>query len=140
MYKDNNKFEDGMQELYEKLNKFNLEIAEVISDINEVQEMISTNNIDLERFYEIAAKYPEETQILINMEKLFFANNTSTNNYIYSYQNDLLNLRHRLYRVAIYKILREEGISVTKEIVSKDYRVLINLIEFIEDVNEKNKN
>lgn len=129
-------FEEYMLELYHEIEKYKEyeEIIEVMHDIDVIQEMIN-RYINYGKFYadevnQIENKYPVETNFLIGLERTL---NIGINNNFNQYHDwnlqILKNLRHRLYRIAILKILKLQGKEYNHEVVSKDYKVLINLIK-----------
>lgn len=80
----------------------------------------------------ISNKYPDETEFLISLENMLKLN-VSYNNYNDEYDiifQNLKNLRHRLYRVAVIRVLKFQGKEfIRQEVVSKDYNVLLGLIK-----------
>lgn len=129
--------EHGMKEVYDEINKYKdeKELLEVIEDINKVENMIYTycnkGTFDGEEADKISNKYQEETAILRLLENALNLVVKYNYNNVYDVTlQSLRNLRHRLYRVAIMKILKLQGKdSNNQDVVSKDYIVLLELIK-----------
>lgn len=118
--------EDSLIKLHKKLDEFEI-VDEILEYIDDIQDMIEENKYNKDKIIEIESKYSIETRFLLvfeNSEKIGFQNN---------YKNPdlqvLVNLRDRLYLIAIYKILKEEGREIPKDIVTKNYSELLKLIE-----------
>lgn len=129
--------EPKMKEVYDEINKYKeeKEILEVIYDINKVECMLESycnyGTYDEGEEEKISNKYPEETAVLILLENTFnlIVNYNYNNVYDIKIQG-LKNLRHRLYRVSIIKILKLKGKeSQNQRVVSKDYNELLDLIK-----------
>jgi len=129
--------EPGMKEVYDEIDKYKeeKEILEVIVDIDKVGNMIYTycnkGTFDGEEADKISNKYQEETAILRVLENALnlVVKYNYNNVYDITLQN-LRNLRHWLYRVAIMKVLKLQGKdSKNQNVVSKDYNVLFELIK-----------
>lgn len=129
--------EPGMKEVYDEIDKYKeeKEILEVILDIDKVENMIYTycnkGTFDGEEADKISNKYQEETAILRLLENALnlVVKYNYNNVYDITLQN-LRNLRHRLYRVAIIKVLKLQGKDINNQnVVSKDYNVLLRLIK-----------
>ena len=129
--------EPGMKEVYDEINKYKdvKELLEVIEDINKIENMIYTycnkGTFDSEEADKISNKYQEETAILRLLENALNLVVKYNYNNVYDITlQSLRNLRHRLYRVAIMKILKLQGKdSNNQDVVSKDYIVLLVLIK-----------
>lgn len=128
--------ENGMKELYEEVKRYKdeKEILEVIIDIDKVQNMINlycrTGQYDQEEAEKIEKKYLEETTFLISLEKLLnlVVSSNSKSNFDINLQF-LVNLRHRLYRIAVLKIMKLHRKEITNEVVSKNYNTLVRMIK-----------
>ena len=121
--------EEGMQELYDVLEEYEIS-GEVLDDIDEIQTMIDDNNYDKQKVIEIESKYSVETMFLMDLEHSQKTNNVGfEDNYEDSDLQVLLNLRNRLYLIAVYKVLKEEGKEITKEIIDWSYEDLANILK-----------
>lgn len=117
--------QESVKELH-KLLEFYDEARDVLDDIENIKQMILQSNYNKEKIVSIESKYSIETNFLMkfeNSEKIGFKNN-----YEDADLQVLLNLRDRLYYIAIYKILKSQGRELPKEFLQKDYSELINLI------------
>jgi len=117
--------EESVKELHKLLEFF--EVArETLDDLEDVNLMIMKNNYNKEKVIEIESKYSVETNFLMkfeNTEKIGFKNN-----YDDADLQELLNLRDRLYIIAIYKVLKEQGKEIPSGFLNKNYSELMNLI------------
>lgn len=126
IYKNGGKYmEETVKELHKVLEFFD-EARDVLDDIEDVNLMIMKNRYTKEKIIKIESKYSVETNFLMkfeNSEKIGFKNN---------YEDPdlqvLLNLRNRLYIIAIYKVLKEQGKEIPKGFLNKNYSELMNLI------------
>lgn len=118
--------QDGMQELYKILEKYK-PAEEIFNDINNVQDMLDNNSYNKDKVIEIESKYSLETNFLMNLEKSTKVG--FENNYDDPDLQVLINLRDRLYRIGVYKILKEKGVEIPKEIISSKYCELLNLVK-----------
>lgn len=118
--------ENSVDKLYEKLVEY--EIAEEILDsIDELDDLIGENNYNKKKIIEIENKFSNETKFLLelgNSEQIGFEKN-----YEDSDMQVLINLRNRLYYIAVLKILKERGIEIPKDFMKKDFNELLELIE-----------
>lgn len=128
--------EPKMKEVYDEIDKYKeeKEILEVIEDIDKVQNMINSycknGTYDKEEEEKISNKYQEETTILNLLENALNLVINYNYNYVDRTLQMLRNLRHRLYRVAIMKVLKLQGKErKNPNVVSKDYNVLLGLIK-----------
>lgn len=120
--------EEGMQELYEKLETLKTinGIDDILNDINTIQKMMNINSYDKNKFLELEAKYSIEITFFVELER--------ENGIVFDERYDdpelqlLLNLRYRLYRIAVYKILKHKEKEIPKEFIRADYSDLINFI------------
>ena len=120
--------EQGMKELYETLEKYEVS-SDILKDINTVQTMISDNNYDKDMIIDIESKYSAETMFLRNLEHNQKTNNIGfEDNYNDSTLQVLKNLRNRLFLIGAYKILKEKGIEITKEIIDGNFYDLEKII------------
>ena len=112
--------------LYEKLVEY--EVAEEMLDyIDELDEMIECDEYDKKKVIEIENKYSIETKFLLGFE------NQDKNGFDKNYEEPnmqvLINLRDRLYYIAVLKILEESGKEVPKDFAKRDFLKLAELIE-----------
>ncbi len=129
--------EPKMKEVYDEIDKYKeeKEISEVIEDINKVECMIDSywnyGTYDADEEEKISNKYPEETAILELLENALSLVVKYNYNNVYDITlQSLRNLRHKLYRIAIMKVLKLQGKdSKNQDVVSKDYNVLLKLIK-----------
>ena len=129
--------EPKMKEVYDEIDKYKeeKEILEVIEDIDKVENMIYSycnyGTYDKGDEEKISNKYPEETAILNLLENALNLVVKYNYNNVYDITlQSLRNLRHRLYRVAIIKVLKLQGKdSTNQDVVSKEYNVLLGLIQ-----------
>lgn len=120
--------EQGMKELYETLEKYEVS-SDILKDINTVQTMIADNNYDKDMIIDIESKYSAETMFLRNLEHNQKTNNIGfEDNYNDSTLQVLKNLRNRLFLIGSYKILKEKGIEITKEIIDGNFYDLEKII------------
>ena len=119
---------DYIYKILTELNKFKEynEIAEVINDINLINNMILNYPINYSEYIvnNILDKYQNEIKFLRSLEiKYTHYNNVMT---VTEYQQ-LLNLRHCLIRIGILRVAKRKGKELGEEII-KDDRVVYNLI------------
>ena len=118
--------QDSINKLYEKLVEY--EVAEEMLDyIDELDDLIEEEEYDKKKVIEIETKYSIETKFLLgfeNKEKSGF-----DKNYDEPSMQVLINLRDRLYYIAVLKILEESGQEVPKDFAKRDFSGLIELIE-----------
>ena len=117
--------EDGLNVLYNKLEEYEI-TSDILEYINDVQKMIETNTYDKNKIIEIESKYSIETNFLMNFEnsdKIGFEEN-----YEDPAMQVLINLRDRLYIIAVYKILKETGKEIPKNIVTSNFFDLTRLL------------
>ena len=119
---------DYIYKILTELNKFKEynEIAEVINDINLLNNMILNYPINYSEYIvnNILDKYQNEIKFLRSLEiKYTHSNNVMT---VTEYQQ-LLNLRHCLIRIGILRVAKRKGKELGEEII-KDDRVVYNLI------------
>ena len=118
--------QENIKELHKLLEFYDI-ASDVLDDIEDVKLMILQSNYNKEKIIEIESKYSVETNFFIkfeNSEKIGFKNN-----YEEPDLQILLNLRDRLYLIAIYKVLKADGREIPKDILTKDFSKLINLIK-----------
>lgn len=118
--------QESIDKLYGALVEY--EVAEEMLDyIDELDDLIAESNYNKKKVIEIETKYSIETKFLLgfeNSERLGF-----DKNYEDPDMQVLVNLRDRLYLIAVLKILEEKGIEVPKDFLKKDFDELVNLIE-----------
>ena len=115
-----------------ELNKFKEynEIAEVINDINLLNNMIANYPINYSEYIvnNILDKYKNEINFLRSIEiKYTHSNNVMI---VTEYQQ-LLNLRHCLIRIGILRVAKRKGKELGEEIIKDNsivYNILIKLI------------
>ena len=101
-------------------------MKEILQDANSVQEMILQNDYNKEKIIEIEDKYSVETNFLVKFDdsiKFGFEKN-----YDDAGLQVLINLRDRLYLIAVYKVLKEEKREIPQDFVKRSYPGLIDLI------------
>ena len=117
--------QDSINKLYEKLVEY--EVAEEMLDyIDELDDLINGEEYDVKKVIEIETKYSIETKFLLgfeNSERFGF-----DKNYEEPKTQVLLNLRNRLYYIAVLKILEEKGVEVPKDFAKREFSGLIDLI------------
>ena len=126
--------EEGMQELIDCFKKYKYvkdmekEFPELFKkDINTVQDMIDNKFYDKELVVELESKYSIEIAFFVNLER---ENNIILDeNFEDAGLQVLMNLRYRLYRIGVYRILKEKGKEVTKEIIRGNYKDLLELLK-----------
>lgn len=118
--------QDSINKLYEKLVEY--EVAEEMLDyIDELDDLIEEEQYDKKKVIEIETKYSIETKFLLgfeNSERFGF-----DKNYEAPSMQVLVNLRNRLYYIAVLKILEESGQEIPKGFAKNDFSGLIKLIE-----------
>lgn len=118
--------QNSIDRLYEKLVEY--EVAEEMLDyIDELDDLILENDYNKKKVIEIETKYSIETKFLLgfeNSEKLGF-----DKNYEDPDLQVLVNLRDRLYLIAVLKILEEKGKEIPKDLLKKNFDELVELIE-----------
>lgn len=117
--------EDGLNCLYNKIAEFG-EAKEILQYIDDVQQMIDRNMYDKNKIIEIESKYSIETNFLMtfeNSEKIGF-----DENYKDPAMQVLLNLRDRLYIIAVYKILKGSGQEIPPNIVTSNFHELAKML------------
>lgn len=120
--------EEGMQELLEifKNNKQVKDIEYILEDINTVQDLIDNKFYDKELVKEIESRYSIEITFFVNLER---ENDIILNeNCEDAGLQVLMNLRYRLYRIGVYKIMKERGKEITKDIIKGNYKDLIEML------------
>ena len=121
--------EENLKRLYESFEKYDF-CSDILNDINDVEMMIKDNNYDKERVIEIESKYSVETMFLMDLEHSQQTNKVGfEDNYEDADKQVLLNLKDRLYLIGVYKILKEKGREITKEIIDGRYEDLVKIIE-----------
>ena len=121
--------EEGMQELIDCFKKYKYvkDMEDIIKDINTVQDMIENKYYDKELVVELESKYSIEIAFFVNLER---ENNIILDeNFEDAGLQVLMNLRYRLYRIGVYRILKEKGKEVTKEIIRGNYKDLLELLK-----------
>lgn len=121
--------EEGMQELLEifKYNKQVKDIEYILEDINTVQDLIDNKFYDKELVKEIESRYSIEITFFVNLER---ENDIILNeNCEDAGLQVLMNLRYRLYRIGVYKIMKERGKEITKDIIKGNYKDLIEMLK-----------
>ncbi len=121
--------EEGMQELIDCFKKYKYvkDMEDIIKDINTVQDMIDNKFYDKELVVELESKYSIEIAFFVNLER---ENNIILDeNFEDAGLQVLMNLRYRLYRIGVYRILKEKGKEVTKEIIRGNYKDLLELLK-----------
>ena len=117
--------QDSINKLYERLVEY--EVAEEMLDyIDELDDLIKDEEYDKKKVMEIETKYSIETKFLLGFE------NEDRKGFDKNYEEPsmqvLINLRDRLYYIAVLKILEERGKEVPKDFVKRDFSGLIELI------------
>ena len=123
---------DYIYKILTELNKFKEynEIAEVINDINLLNNMIANYPINYSEYIvnNILDKYKNEINFLRSIEiKYTHSNNVMI---VTEYQQ-LLNLRHCLIRIGILRVAKRKGKELGEEIIKDNsivYNILIKLI------------
>lgn len=121
--------EEGMQELIDCFKKYKYvkDMEDIIKDINTVQDMIDNKFYDKELVVELESKYSIEIAFFVNLER---ENNIILDeNFEDAGLQVLMNLRYKLYRIGVYRILKEKGKEVTKEIIRGNYKDLLELLK-----------
>ena len=118
--------QDSINKLYEKLVEY--EVAEEMLDyIDELDDLIEEGIYDKKKIIEIETKYSIETKFLVGFE------NEDRKGFDKNYEEPsmqvLINLRDRLYYIAVLKILEESGMEVPKDFIKKDFFELAELID-----------
>lgn len=121
--------EDGMQELIEifKNHMYVKDMKDILEDINTVQDLIEHKFYDKELVRQLESKYSIEITFFVNLER---ENDIILNeNCEDAGLQVLMNLRYRLYRIGVYKILKQKEKEITKEIIKGDYKDLIEMLK-----------
>lgn len=121
--------EDGMQELLDtfKNHMYVKDMKDIVEDINTVQDLIEHKFYDKELVIELESKYSIEIAFFVNLER--------ENDIILNEKCEdaglqvLMNLRYRLYRIGAYKIMKEKGKEITKEIIKGNYKDLVEMLK-----------
>lgn len=118
--------QNSTDKLYEKLVEY--EVAEEMLDyIDELDDLILENDYNKKKVIEIETKYSIESKFLLGFE------NSERFGFDKNYEDPdlqvLINLRNRLYLIAILKILEEKGTEIPKDLLKKDFDELVELIE-----------
>lgn len=121
--------EEGMQELIEifKSHKYAKDMKEILKDLNTVQDMIDNKFYDKDLIIELESKYSIEIAFFVNLERengIILDENCED-----SGLQVLMNFRYRLFRIGVYRILKEKGKEVTKEIINGNYKDLLELVK-----------
>lgn len=121
--------EDQMKKLYEIFEKYEI-TSDILNDIDEVQTMIEDKNYNKDFVINLESKYSVESMFLMDLEHLQKTNNIGfDDNYEDPDLQVLINLRDRLYIIGVYKILKEEGREITKEIIDGNFGDLVKLVD-----------
>lgn len=121
--------EDQMKKLYEIFENYEI-TSDILNDINKVQTMIEDNNYDKDFVINLESKYSVESMFLMDLEHSQKTNNIGfDDNYEDPDLQVLINLRDRLYIIGVYKILKEEGREITKEIIDGNFGDLVKLVD-----------
>ncbi len=121
--------EDQMKKLYEIFEDYEI-TSDILNDINKIQTMIEDNNYDKDLIINIESKYSVESMFLMDLEHSQKTNNIGfDDNYEDPDLQVLINLRDRLYIIGVYKILKEEGREITKEIIDGNFGDLVKLVD-----------
>lgn len=121
--------EDGMQELIEifKNHMYVKDMKDILEDINTVQDLIEHKFYDKELVRQLESKYSIEITFFVNLER---ENDIILNeNCEDAGLQVLMNLRYRLYRIGVYKIMKENGKEITKEIIKGNYKDLVEMLK-----------
>lgn len=121
--------EEGMQELIEifKNHKYAKDMKEILQDLNTVQDMIDNKFYNKDMVIELESKYSIEISFFVNLER---ENDIIINDKIEDAGLQvLMNLRYRLYRIGVYKIMKEKGKEITKEIIKGNYKDLVEMLK-----------
>ena len=118
-----------MEELLEifKNHMYVKDMKDIVEDINTVQDLIEHKFYDKELVKELESKYSIEITFFVNLER--------ENDIILNEKCEdaglqvLMNLRYRLYRIGVYKIMKEKGKEITKEIIKGNYKDLIQMLK-----------
>lgn len=121
--------EEGMQELIEifKNHKYAKDMKEILQDLNTVQDMIDNKFYNKDMVIELESKYSIEIAFFVNLER--------ENGIILDEKCEdagmqvLMNLRYRLFRIGVYRILKDQGKEITKDIINGNYKDLIELVK-----------
>lgn len=118
--------QSAMDKLYEKLVEYKV-AEEMLDSIDELDDLIVEKNYNKKKVIEIENKYSLETKFLLeleNSEKIGFEKN---------YEDPdlqvLVNLRDRIYLIAVLKILEEAGKEIPKDFAKRDFKQLLELLE-----------
>ena len=114
-----------MDRLYEKLVEYKV-AEEMLDYIDELDDLIAENNYNKKKVIEIENKYTLETKFLLelqNSEKIGFEKN-----YDDSDLQVLVNLRNRLYLIAVLKVLQECEREIPKDFAKMDFKQLLELL------------
>lgn len=121
--------EEGMQELLDifKNHMYVKDMKDIVEDINTVQDLIEHKFYDKELVVELESKYSIEIAFFVNLER---ENDIILNDKIEDAGLQvLMNLRYRLYRIGVYKIMKEKGKEITKEIIKGNYKDLVEMLK-----------
>ena len=117
--------QNRIEELHDELENHNVD-TRILKDIDCVREMIVRNIYDKDEVIRIEDKYSVETNFLLKFENsLKFG---FDNNYDDPALQVLINLRDRLYLIAVYKVLKEQGKEIPQDIVTRSYPELLELL------------
>ncbi len=111
--------------IHKKLDEFEVadEILEYIDDINDMLEQKVYNK---DAVINIESKYSIESKFLLkfdNPNKVGFDNNYDDSDF-----QVLINLKNRLYYIAILKVLEEDGTEIPKNLFTRSTLELLELI------------
>lgn len=118
--------QEAMKKLYEKIEEYE-EADEILEYIDDIEDLIERKDYNKEKVIEIETQYSIETKFLLgfdNPEKFGFENNNEDPDL-----QVLVNLRDRLYLIAVLKILEEEGKEIPRDFAKRNYNQLYELIE-----------
>ena len=117
--------QNRIEELHDELENHNID-TRILKDIDCVREMIVRNIYDKDEVIRIEDKYSVETNFFQKFENsLKFG---FDNNYDDPALQVLVNLRDRLYLIAVYKVLKEQGKEIPQDIVTRSYPELLELL------------
>lgn len=118
--------QNRIEELHKELE--NCEISkDVLKDIDCINEMILKNIYDKDIVINIEDKYSVETNFLLRFDassKMGFEDN-----YDDPALQVLINLRDRLYLIAVYRKLKKEGIEIPQDFANRGYLELLELVQ-----------
>ena len=118
--------QNSIDKLYEKLVEYKV-AEEMLDSIDELDDLIAENNYNKKKVIEIEKKYSIETKFLLGFE------NSEEKGFEKNYEDPdlqvLINLRDRLYYIAVLKILEEKGKEIPKDFVKSNFDKLLDLIE-----------